>query len=358
MARAQERGVTPVRRPRVRYIELDRTIKGVGRIRATTYTTDKKLARDYNGMLGALKRGGRLDILEAIRDKRLTVPQVWHYFAVGELEAVPTVEEMRPYLTTAREWVAGYRLGKGGISDRHRQSLRTCLEAVVGGHTGPSLGTLPTNLRAYRQRCATTGHARQFNLTRSAVQAFLRDTMGRDSRLYRLVTGLEALPYTPARQVAGTPVEKARDIKARLGGHWGDMWWSMAITGMGWKEYAVDGWRVEGDRVVIYGVKRKGRTRVVPRLGMPVKPKYGYQAFRRHCVDAGTAPYAARRTFAHWLEEAGVPRTRRKLYLGHKAGDVTDLYERHEVEAYLEADRAKLLAYLEPAGEAGLRLVK
>ena len=51
--------------------------------------------------------------------------------------------------------------------------------------------------------------------------------------------------------------------------------------------------------------------------------------------------YDLRRTVAHWLEEAGIPRARRKLYMGHRSGDVTDLYERHQVETYLAVELAR-----------------
>ena len=57
-------------------------------------------------------------------------------------------------------------------------------------------------------------------------------------------------------------------------------------------------------------------------------------------------PYDLRRTYAHWLELAQIPRTRRKLYLGHSAGDITDLYERHEIDAFLSADGRTLRAWL------------
>ena len=71
-------------------------------------------------------------------------------------------------------------------------------------------------------------------------------------------------------------------------------------------------------------------------------------------------PYDLRRCFSRWMESAGVPRIRRKMYMGHAVGDVTELYERHEVEAYLVADAAKVRAWLgmpEPAA-APLRLEK
>jgi len=54
--------------------------------------------------------------------------------------------------------------------------------------------------------------------------------------------------------------------------------------------------------------------------------------------------YDLRRTYSNWLESAGVPRTRRRLYLGHGARDVTDFYESHEVTAFLREDAERLAA--------------
>ena len=58
------------------------------------------------------------------------------------------------------------------------------------------------------------------------------------------------------------------------------------------------------------------------------------------------------------MEEAGISRTRRRLYRGHGPKDVGDLYEEHEVRAFLGEDRELLLAYLKRsrgfAGQAGL----
>ena len=43
--------------------------------------------------------------------------------------------------------------------------------------------------------------------------------------------------------------------------------------------------------------------------------------------------------------------------MGHKGGDVTDLYEWHEVKAFLAEDAAKLRAFI-GEGNQGLRIAK
>ena len=70
----------------------------------------------------------------------------------------------------------------------------------------------------------------------------------------------------------------------------------------------------------------------------------------------GIVVYDLRRTYANWLEAAGIARTRRRLYMGHSAGDVTGLYELHEVAASLADDAKKLRAFAGLGEPTGLRL--
>jgi len=55
---------------------------------------------------------------------------------------------------------------------------------------------------------------------------------------------------------------------------------------------------------------------------------------------------------------AGIPRTRRKLYLGHGQTDVTDLHEWHEVRAFVIDDRAKLQAYIGREQRKAVKVMK
>jgi integrase len=72
----------------------------------------------------------------------------------------------------------------------------------------------------------------------------------------------------------------------------------------------------------------------------------------------GITPYDLRRTFAGLMVEAGIPRPRRKLYLGHEPEDITALYEQQEVREYLVNDAAKIRAILgEPEGGPNLKVV-
>ena len=44
---------------------------------------------------------------------------------------------------------------------------------------------------------------------------------------------------------------------------------------------------------------------------------------------------------------AQIPRTRRRLYLGHGSADVTDRYEKHELSEYLVRDSERIRAYIQ-----------
>ena len=46
------------------------------------------------------------------------------------------------------------------------------------------------------------------------------------------------------------------------------------------------------------------------------------------------------------MEEAGITRIRRRMYLGHGDADVTDKYERVEVERFLRDDAEALRTYI------------
>lgn len=108
-------------------------------------------------------------------------------------------------------------------------------------------------------------------------------------------------------------------------------------------------WSEDGDRVHVLGTKRETRNRLIPNLGELCRPQRRYRAFQMALAKAShemVEPYDGRRTFAHWMEMAGIPRTRRRLYMGHAVGDVTDRYEGHDVTPYIPGDRGLLLDYV------------
>lgn len=175
----------------------------------------------------------------------------------------------------------------------------------------------------------------------------MKSTLKRSHPIYSAIADIEPLPVTAQRRKTPLTPEEFEAITNRMPLQYAVMARTMAQAGMGPAEYWGK-WEERDDRILIHGTKRSGRERFVPAFGAPVAPLTKYAAFRRALRDASdgrTTPYDLRRSYANWLESAGIPRTRRKLYLGHGARDVTDLYERHDVERFLKEDADRLLTY-------------
>jgi integrase len=326
---------------------LDRVFPVIGRIKRATGTTKPSVKRKMSEMLTDLYEQGRLDLLREIRDGRLPLMEVYDAYRRHALDELPTGPEARPLATTMRAWIDKLEPGVD-CSPEHivslGQSLMKLTDAELTGFAEPRIADLPAILDALRDSLGKP-HPRWFNLVRSAASGFVRATMKKDHRLWAAISAVEVrkVPKPPPRpdltvewmrNVFPAPDTDAQDACA----------WAMALTGMGPKEYW-GRWELMADRIRIYGTKRDARVRDVPLVQPIAVPQISREAFRQrleHRTKQAVTPYDFRRTFARWMERAGVMRSRRKYYLGHAAGDVTSLYEAHEIDGYLVSD-AQLL---------------
>lgn len=332
---------------------IDRTFPGVGRIKKATGTTNPAVRRKLSRMLTALYDDGRLDILRAIRDNALTLLQVHDAYQRKTLDQLPTVETVRGLADALREWIDGLVAREDNAetfdcSQKHITSLRTTLGYLEEAAPKATLHDLPKVLDKLRESLGKQ-HPRSFNLARSHSMAFVRATLKRSHNLYSAITDIaprnvpkraERPDLAPdwMRGMFPNPASDPVDAIA----------WGMATTGMGAEEYWGK-WAVMADRVRIHGTKRISRVRDVPLVRAPTSPQMHRRTFEdkvRERTSRAIEPYDLRRCFSRWMESAGVPRIRRKMYMGHAVGDVTELYERHEVEAYLKGDAAKVREWL------------
>lgn len=322
---------------------LDRVFRSVGRIKLASGTGHAPTFKLVNAMLTGLFARGRLDLLEAIRDRVLTPLQVWDAYRMNELERLPTAAMLVPLVSAFTGWRE-----RSTASARHRESRSQSGRYLAQfARADARVAQLPVILLDARRAMEAKGHAVTFNRLKSAVQAFVRDTMGKASPLYRDVQGVPRL--TEVTQVMRRPqtVPQLAALATKFDEATRAAAWSMATTGMGPAEYW-GAWERRVGYIHIAGTKREGRVRDVPDLGRCTPPALSRQAFEDRLVkaEAPITPYDLRRTFANWLEAAHIPRTRRILYLGHRATDVTALYEQHEVLAFLAADGEKLQSYI------------
>ncbi len=333
---------------------IDRVFRGVGRVKRATGTKNVKLFEKFDEMLTTLYEGGRRDVVISIRDGRLTILEVWEQYRLGRWDDIPTREHLELLDRTYDAWVE-----EKECSEQHRTSLNDSGSYLIdAGPNKARVVDLPDAVRALRK---TTGdRARTFNLARSAAQAFIRETLGRHSKLWQEIAAIPPRKVVPKFHKNPQTVAGAMKIREQLEPNAADIWWTLCTTGMRPKEFWGEWW-TDHDRIKIVAAKKDERVmRVVPLLVKPAVPTMmpsGYDSALGR-LSVKVAPYDGRRTYTNWLESAGIPRTRRKLYLGHGKTDVTDLYEWHEVEAFIAEDRAKLLAYIGQEQRKAIQVMK
>jgi integrase len=328
---------------------LDRVFPSLGRIRRASGTSQRRVYDALNAMLSSLWASGRLDYLRALRERMVHPLEVLDALRDQAPATLPRLEAVRLVKPLIDEWVRDLPAHR---RPRIRQYVAGLFRAIPAS---TRLAELPEAMLAYRATKAAT--PTEHNRTKYTVQAFLRDTVGRRHEVYLAIADVPRLKERKAPGHPFTPAELATVTQA-AGQPFAGMVWTMALTGMGPGEYWGP-WRVEADRIEIQGTKTKGRVRWVPVLGALVAPGRSREHFRRVFRDAapGHEPYDLRRSFARWLEEAGIPPSRIRAYMGHQPHAVTDLYQRHDVAPYLQPDAETIGRWLLEHGGGRLRVV-
>lgn len=321
------------------YPEIRRRIRDVGLIRVSARTHDAGLLRRMRDAVEDLRTQGRLDWLAALRDGKITPLAMLERLRGTPIKELPPAEV--PLFTEATIRTTVDRLT---VSERHRRDLRHDLRRLLGrATTGVTLQVLPDLVLELREAYAGRKQFRAFNKLRASALTLLRETVRRRSPIYQDVLDIAVLPTRRKRE--GNPLTPLEAFTIAAGmGEWGKVWLAMCLTGMGPAELW-GAWDLLEDRVLVHGTKREGRERIVFKLADLERPPLTYDAgYKRLRAGLETAskgaavPYDARRTFAHWCEEAGVPRSRIDLYLGHGPRSMLDLYTRHDVAKYLAHD--------------------
>lgn len=368
---------------------VDRSFKGIGRVHRASGITREATFALFNDCLSELAGDtiGR-EWLRAFQRGQIEGLDLWGKVKTGAWrKAPPRPETSRSLVDSLTKWREDHKpTEKSGVSEDTYRVRKECITAAERyGRAGATVEELPTVLRAIK---AGMSHApAQFNHLRNYFRAYLRDTLGKRHELYQIVQfdigpipirghakkkERKRHPLTPADvQLLASKFSTAAAGGGTQDGH-GHSAIAMAMTGMHPKEYYVDGFSVSTRYVHVHGEKREGRDRKVPKL-FPSKlwphltlkqpeisdPKTFGRAFRaaRKAAKLICTPLDLRRSFATWMEAAGIERTRRRMYLGHSARDVTDLYETQELLPHLAADGAKLRAWIDQQLDQRPRLV-
>lgn len=326
-------------------LRIDRRFKGVGRLNRASGTTNPAIKRKIDRMLTALYDEARIDILRALRDGHVSFMQVYDAHRRRALHELPVGETMPELAAAMESWI---ERSAAEYSSEHLEALETSRRYFKKHEATAQIADLPRLLDELR---ATLGakHPRSFNMARTSALAFVRAMMKRSHPLWIACSAVEPkkLPKRVTRStltpdaMRGFFPDPESDVIDAIA-------WGMVTTGMGQKEYWGK-WETRADRIHVRGTKRAGRLRDIPLARRPAVPRLSRDRFEKRFrarIGGQFTPYDLRRTYSQWLEAAGVPRTRRRLYMGHGARDVTDLYEQHEVTTFLVEDAGKLAAYL------------
>ena len=339
---------------------LKRKYPAVPPIRRASGTTDPHMLERLERMCDTLYERGRHDLLEGLATGRLKPLQVYARYRTDELERLPAADLLPPLLETYKSWAERAE----GSAEHRRSRLKAHKRwAAIRGAEAMTVGELATLLKLDREGRRVAGKAKSFNDGRAAAMAFVRDTISKRHRLHSEVADVPLLKATKRQRRVALTVEQLRDTVKALGEGAGGMAWTMAVTGMGNKEYWGTPWHtVPPSHVVIEGSKREGRDRVVPYvcpLTAPVVQEKEFGRRLRALRSAGKLPatatvYSLRRTFAVILANSGVPEARRRIYMGHSsAGTMTAWYEMsQEIQDYLAEDSKRMREYLGETGPA------
>lgn len=325
---------------------IDRRYRGVGRIHRASGTKIPAVKRKIERMLEALHGDGRLDILRALRDGSLSFLQVLDAYQRKTLAQLPVGPTVAPLHASMEAWVDSLVIPRDASAD-HVRTMRTTLAYLEAAAPSAAIADAPAVLERLRDTIGKD-RPRSFNLARSHVMAFVRATLKRSHPVWLQVSAVEMRKVPKSEKRRPLTIEQFRNwFPTPESSDLDAIAWALVTTGMGAKEY-FGKWGVFADRVLIFGTKREGRQRSVPLIWIPFVATCHRRTFENKFRDRTSAftPYDLRRTYANWMEAAGIPRTRRRLYLGHGIGDVTDLYEQHEVTAFLAEDAERLRVYL------------
>lgn len=333
--------------------QIDRVFpQPIGELRLASGTHDPEAFRHINDMLTALCRSvpPRWDVLQAIKARRIAPLHALGLYCMNRLEDVPSADVLPQLRQQYEHWTTGLEM-----SSEYRASIASTFKALLRLRPTPTIGDLPELLRAYRDVCKAKGASVMFARSRAMVQGFVRDTLGRHHALYLAVAGIPTLSNVGCPKRRAQRPEALAELLAKLPEPHRSMAWSMAVTGMGPKEYW-GAWerRALPARVHVEGTKRASRVRDVPLWaeGLPVVPtrsRSRFVAVWKDHLAASLGIYDLRRSFAVWCEDAGIPRSRQKLYMGHAVGDITGLYQTRELLGWLGEDVGRLV---EHAGKA------
>lgn len=352
---------------------VDRSFRGIGPVHRASGITHPPTFRLFNDALTEMAEhpAGR-EWIRAFKRLEIEGIDLWGVYKEGKWKQGPQPATAGSLVDAITDWREDKKDEVSDDTYRVRNELITHVKAAA--RAGATVAELPQVLREMKRQMKSAPAS--FNLLRNYARAFVRDTLGTRHEIYQTVKHdigpivipghakkkeRKRHPLTPAEVLLLASKFSTTHPGGAEGapGH-GYTAIAMALTGMHPKEYFGD-WDQKTNYVHVHGTKREGRDRMVPKLypsklwphqvlKRPTITKHSFErafAAARKAAHLTCTPLDLRRSFANWMESAGVERARRRIYMGHNPGDVTDLYETQEMLKHLGDDAAKVIAWIE-----------
>lgn len=332
----------------------------VGRIKRASGTNDEAVLKKLKKMIRTLAGSTHAEYVRAIRDGQMSPLEVYALFRVHGAEKMPKMDAIQGLGAALDAWIKDAECG-----ERHRAAHRTMRKRVMEkAKPDAEVADLPTLLEAVRTRYKARKMPSAFNRIRASALSFARDTLRRSHPIYGELIEVPVLKERKLRENnPQTPDQIAAIAEKMVTPHDRAAVWGMALTGMGPGEW-YGRWALKPDRIHIDGTKREARVRDIPRVmverfsedGHAIKPpksvtvEWPIRQFSdalKLATGGDVQPYDLRRTYSTWMESAGIIRSRRRQYMGHSTGDVTERYERSVVARFLAEDAALITAWIE-----------
>lgn len=336
-----------------------------GELRVSSGTDDPKIFAGINTMLDELANTGRWSEINAIKNGTISPLLAYHKWKKGTLDGSVSLKLAGDVITSLNVWLNNKQSRpstKKGYGSKINQ-----LKKIV--KRGESVANLPEIVKRAKTSAEKTKHFNSFNQTKMMLLAFLRDTYGKHTEIYRDVNAVPkfSLKTTEVLERNKKFVKRplsVREVAALCKAIGRDdvsaMIWSLATTGArGEGEYwGIDGMlpnkphiTVENNKIHIKGSKTLNSDREIPLIMRPSNPTMTRAALS-HVLDdfrgddKQISIYSFRKSYATWLEEAGIPLSRRNAYRGHSKISMADTYEAAQTKRFLVQDALTLQSFI------------
>lgn len=254
------------------------------------------------------------------------------------------------------EWISGHDV-QPSTRRNYRHNYNAAMAFAKGRGT---MDALPAILADYKKQCVKLGkNKRAFNLALVVMQAWVKSTIGDESKTYRELRKVKRIkiPKYHRKNAYFSPTD-IMNIMARLPDYVAAAVWTQTTHGMNWKEHAEDGCWVEGNGLFINGQKNEHRRRTVPLIKPPAAAISNYNVFEQWLAAASDAngqrctSHDLRRCYSRWLGEVGIPHHKVQMYMGQRPQDQTSEYQYHTTQDFLKDDADKIRGWLTAQLEA------